>query len=275
MHKPPEHSKIVVCGSARNISQNFPKTFEYLVGAFSGFDQTEFIICESFSSDITIEVLQEIESLYKNFTFFTDSVIDGSESRRTVRIASARNQLQNKIFDVFPHFDYVAMVDLDGVNRDLKRSTIESIWEFSKWDAAFANQTLRYYDIWALRASGWCERDWFQEYTLLLSSTSKRKAKKIALTSKMRNISRRASPILVESAFGGLGIYKMKTFLDGEYRGEDSNGMEICEHVYFHSTLTKKGHKLYIMPSLVNLNSRSQLINLLKEFILRVLRKVK
>ena len=274
MHKLPEHSRIVVCGTARNVSNSFPESFLVLVTAFSCFLEVKFIVCESFSSDDTIEVLQETADFCDNFTFFSDDLINKAESRRTVRIASARTQIQSRIAKEFSNFDYVAMVDLDGVNRDLTLNAVNSIWDHSQWDAAFANQPLRYYDIWALRAKGWCEQDWFQEYELLLKSGNKRKAKRQALLSKIRSIPKSANPILVESAFGGLGIYKLNAFLEGEYLGADMNGNEICEHVSFHTSLIKKGFQLYIMPSLVNLSKKSQIENMIKEFALRFLGKI-
>jgi hypothetical protein len=170
---------------------------------------------------------------------------------------------------LYGDFDYVAMLDLDGVNRDLTSSSVESIWKFDSWDVAFANQPFRYYDIWALRAKGWSDGDCWQQYQELSETIPAADAKRIAITSKMKSIPEKSQPILVESAFGGLGIYRTASFLDGKYMGMDSNGNEICEHVYFHQSLSKMGYKLYIMPSLVNLNRRSQLLNILKERLLR------
>jgi hypothetical protein len=161
------------------------------------------------------------------------------------------------------------MLDLDGVNRDLKPKCIETMWKFEAWDAAFANQPLRYYDIWALRAKGWSESDCWKEYQDLLQTLPEREAKKIAVTSKMKSISEKSKPIPVDSAFGGLGIYRIQAFLDGEYLGMDSSGNEICEHVHFHQKLVSKGHKLFIMPSLVNLNRKSQFLNIMKETLLK------
>jgi glycosyltransferase involved in cell wall biosynthesis len=266
---------IVICGTARNIEGKLEDSIKDLYRAFSSFKQVKFLICESFSTDQTLLELDKLKIEVPNFDYFSDSEIDKNEWRRTVRIASARNELQKKIRDEYENYDYVAMVDLDGVNRDLNKKSVESIWQFDFWDAVFANQPLRYYDIWALRAKGWNEGDCWNEYQNLLKILPSKEAHRIAVTSKMKSISEKSQPIRVESAFGGLGIYRTSVFLESLYLGMDDEGNEICEHIHFHETLSKKGYQLFIMPSLVNLNRRSQILNILKERILRATKRIK
>jgi hypothetical protein len=211
----------------------------------------------------------------EDFHCIQDDQIDQTEMRRTVRIASARNQLKNNIGKNFDNFDYVVMMDLDGVNRNLTRASVESCWTHGGWAGVTANQPLRYYDIWALRAIGWCENDCWKEYANLRKDMKHKQALKIAVTSKMKSIRRSGLPIEVQSAFGGLAIYKMEAFLSSEYIGEDEQEMEICEHVPFHKGLTDKGFKIFIMPSLVNLNPMTQVGNMLKGLALRLIETCK
>lgn len=243
--------------------------------AFQEFKEIRIVICESFSTDSTLNELHNLSLMYPNFDYFIDNTVLSSESRRTARIASARNELLRYVSKNLNDFDFVAMVDLDGVNRDLKARNIRTIFEWNSWDAVFANQPLRYYDIWALRADGWNEGDCWEEYRNLLQTYSSGEAHKIAVTSKMKSISEKTQPIRVKSAFGGMGIYRTSVFLDGHYLGIDKEGNEVCEHVHFHETLSKKGYQLFIMPSLVNLNRRSQVLNIIKESILRATKKIK
>lgn len=270
-----KNSKVVICGTARNVAEHVEDSVKSLMDAFFGFSELRIVICESFSTDRTLDSLEKLRKKYPQLTYFSDGIISKTENRRTVRIASARNELLRYVDKNYKEFDFVAMVDLDGVNRDLTSKNIHSIFRYKSWDAAFANQPLRYYDIWALRAKGWCEGDCWKEYQELLQIFPKREAKRIAVTSKMKSIPRNAQPIPVESAFGGLAIYRTEAFLDGEYIGEDVEGNEICEHVYFHKILLEKGHRLFIMPTLVNLNRRTQVLNIIKELLLRATRRIK
>lgn len=262
-------SKVIICGTARNISRKMDDFLRVTEMSFSGFKEIEYLICESFSSDGTWEKLLSMKSSRDDFHCIQDNDVDITELRRTVRIASARNQLQRTIKEKFKDFDYVVMMDLDGVNRDLTKENVESCWRYSEWDAVTANQPLRYYDIWALRAAGWCETDCWKEYASLLKDMPHNRALKNAVTSKMRSIRSSTDPIPVHSAFGGLAIYKMEAFLSSEYIGEDEEGREICEHVPFHKGMSDKGFKIFIMPSLVNLNPTTQVSNILKDFVLK------
>lgn len=273
MNKPPEKSRIIVCGTARNIEMKVDAVISNITRSFSSFQELQIVFCESFSTDQTIKKLNEIKNNLSNFSFIHDEAIEKDEIRRTVRIASARNELQSVIRRSYSNFDYVAMLDLDGVNRDLTQKAVDSIWNHTNWDGAFANQPLRYYDIWALRARNWNEQDCWEMFETLSMSMPIKVAKQVAVTSKMRSISEKSAPIKVDSAFGGLGIYKMAAFLDGQYLGQDRAGKEICEHVWFHKTLTTKGYLLYLMPSLVNLNRRSQCLNIVKERLLKISRR--
>jgi hypothetical protein len=58
--------------------------------------------------------------------------------------------------------------------------------------------------------------------------------------------------IEVDSAFGGLGIYKRDALLAGRYIGLDDAGNEACEHIYFHTNLRKAGYRIFINCALVN-----------------------
>jgi hypothetical protein len=68
----------------------------------------------------------------------------------------------------------------------------------------------------------------------------------------MISISHDKTPIEVDSAFGGLGIYKKSAILSSSYIGLDDNEEEFCEHVYLHTIMRRKGLNLYIVPSLIN-----------------------
>jgi hypothetical protein len=58
--------------------------------------------------------------------------------------------------------------------------------------------------------------------------------------------------IPVESAFGGLAIYKRHLFDNVRYSSVLANGDRVCEHVTLHQQMKVKGAKLYINPALIN-----------------------
>lgn len=265
------HSNVLVCGTARNVSTKIEKFVQTFDRSFHDCLSLQFLICESFSTDDTARILDDLKRRKNNFDWFHDSEIQKSEKRRTVRIASARNQIMSRVESEYKDIDFVVMADLDGVNRDLTAKAVRSCWDLDAWDMVSANQAWKYYDIWALRAGGWVEIDCWLEYRNLISSIGEKMARRLAVTSKMRRIPRSAKPIEVKSAFGGLAIYSRDAFLEGKYEGSDSAGNEICEHVPFHEMLYSNNRTLLINPKLVNLNEVSQFRNILKEATLKFL----
>ena len=265
INKRPEESSVLICGTARNIERKIDEYFQIMTCSFTNFKTVTFLVCESFSDDRTQEKLELLQKSGVPLEFFIDKDVALDEKSRTVRIASARNSIRKVITEKYKTFDYVVMADMDGVNRDLTKEAVDSCWKWKGWDVAFSNQPYRYYDIWALRADNWCEYDCWAEYVSLSRVMTAKRAKKIAITSKMRSISVNASPIEVKSAFGGLAIYKMEAFLSGEYLGKTTDGYAICEHVTFHADLHRKDYKLFIIPSFVNLAPSSQRMNIIRD----------
>ena len=259
----PSESTVLICGTARNVGKHVPKYFEILNSSFSSFKTVVFLVCESFSTDNTLAALESIKGSDMKLEYFPDIKVSLEETLRAVRIASARNSLQDKVKEKYSTFDYVVMADMDGVNRDLTQKSVDSCWDYPVWDAVTANQPFRYYDVWALRANGWSESDCWQDYRELLQSYSPRKAREIAVTSKMKSISPNTPLIPVESAFGGLAIYTMDAFLSGKYIGLSSEGYEVCEHVGFHQAIKERGLNIFIAPKLVNLLPKTQKVEFL------------
>ena len=56
----------------------------------------------------------------------------------------------------------------------------------------------------------------------------------------------------MESAFGGLALYRREAFAGVRYVGLDASGAECCEHVGLHAQMRAAGHRLYIHPALIN-----------------------
>jgi hypothetical protein len=267
--KPFQESSVLICGTARNVESKLHSYLLQMTNCFSGFKSVSFLVVESFSSDKTVEVLRSLKNSEKNFDYFTDETVDIEEARRTVRIASARSSIQQWVRQQDSRFDYIVMADMDGVNNDLTRKAIESCWLSNEWDVVTASQPFKYYDLWALRAKGWCERDCWEEYEELRLIYSERKAKRLAITSKMKGLARKSPWIDVDSAFGGLAIYVPEAFLSGTYSGIDSRGHQVCEHVPFHQTIKNCGYRIFINPDLVNISPLRQMLGIIKSRLTR------
>ena len=82
-------------------------------------------------------------------------------------------------------------------------------------------------------------------------------------------IERHALPIEVDSAFGGLGIYKISSVLKNQRtftgykrkllptaRGRFEVGWQMCEHISFNAGFREIGERLFILPYLVNAPTR-------------------
>ena len=90
--------------------------------------------------------------------------------------------------------------------------------------------------------------------------------KKELIDKKTYSFKRNQSPILVDSAFGGFGIYKMKYVLKNNRKYEGTQTIDLiskdqkkfriryqkCEHVNFNLGLVDQNLKLYILPYLIN-----------------------
>jgi hypothetical protein len=58
--------------------------------------------------------------------------------------------------------------------------------------------------------------------------------------------------IEVDSAFGGLAIYKSKSFLHYDYTKIIGQVEQRCEHIELHEKIQHSGGKIFINPSLIN-----------------------
>jgi len=248
-------SNFLITGVARNCEKSIENEIKNLSKAFAKGKNIEFLIVVSDSQDKTLKIL---ESLSGNVSLKYISLgnLKDRFPKRSERIAVCRNHYLDEIKknDQYKNIDYVVVADLDGVNSKVTVESISSCWNISEsWDACFANQSAPYYDIWALRHKEWSPNNWQDTYKFLINNGCDMfSALDISAYSKMIRIKSTCKPIEVDSAFGGLGIYKKEVIVDSKYFGLDKNNNEICEHVPLNQNLRKKGYKLFIAPKLIN-----------------------
>lgn len=254
-----------VCGLARDCASVLPWSLSSLDGLLQCFRRADVLVVTNDSIDDTSQVLARWATGSASKMMFRPEGIATAVARRTDRLATLRNfyllEMRRRI-GAGRRFDLMIVFDFDGVNKgpDLAGAVCNAILTApSDWGGLFANQRQAYYDIWALRHPKWCPGDCWQEVgrsTKFLRGPLHRFAATAAV---QRYLGRRQvkikpdePPIPVQSAFGGLGIYKLSALDGAWYCGRDEAGLEVCEHVAFHACIRQRGSKLYIMPGLLN-----------------------
>lgn len=269
--KPIEDAALLVGGLARNCQETLAATIAALERATAGFRERTILIVESDSDDETVKRLEKLQGEGR-LTFVSLGSLQQEFPLRTARIAHCRNHILDFVKQSGSEFDYVMLADMDGLNASLTRMSVEDCWlRSTDWDVVTANQEHAYYDIWALRHPDWVPRDCWQSVRTLERYFGFAEARQMAVHSRQAQI-RLSAPLLeVESAFGGLAIYRREAFVVGEYLGLE-DGREVCEHVHFHRKLRQEGFRIYINPQLINASPadhldsirwKSRLLNLL------------
>ena len=271
---------VIFAGCARNCESYLVRSLENINHYSNLFKESFQIIIENGSNDKTREILKNNNSK-KNYYIFDDSL--NKIQVRTLRLEKARNLIIDKIkkIEELRKCDLLIIVDLDdlGIYKIDEISLIKSLnFLFSKKSigAVFANQLGTYYDMWALRDHKSYKTDFWVEILQAISKKINIKdnishdilndVKKNIIDKKTFSIDKNSSPILVNSAFGGFGIYKMENVLKNKnkYEGmqiinissKDRDNLKLkyqkCEHVNFNKGLIDQDLELYILPYLIN-----------------------
>ena len=252
--KPIAESKVIIVGLARNCEKNVEHEIKRIDVAFKAFQKVCWIIVESDSVDATFEKINSLTGKIEIDLISLGHLRDVFP-KRTERIAKCRNEylksLQQKKYS---EFDFVVVADLDGVNKNVSANSVSSCWSTEvEWDACFSNQSAPYYDIWALRHEKWSPNDCWKNYEFLLKhKVGQSKALYASVHARMIRIPPKEAPIEVNSAFGGLAIYKKRLLEGSEYIGLNPNGEEVCEHVSIHEVMKQQGARMFIIPAFIN-----------------------
>lgn len=245
----------MVVGTVRDCAGRVGTEVARIGKALRGFRRIQWLLVESDSDDGTPSSLEGLARSRQDFHFICLGRLRDRLPARTERIAFCRNAYLEALraHERYSGVDFVVVADLDGVNSLLSDSAIASCWRRDDWDACTANQRGRYYDIWALRHPEWSPNDcWMQYRFLTRNGVSPAKAWSACVRSRMVRIPPDAQWIEVDSAFGGLAVYRRNPLVRCEYVGVTGEGQEICEHVGLHSALRAQGGRIFINPALIN-----------------------
>lgn len=245
------NKKIVICAVVKNEAKNI-KNFFYLIKKIANFFLDYYvIIVESDSTDETYKIADNIMKNLKGKLIKTKTSINWP---RTKKISHCRNIYLKLISSnkKIHKFDYVLVIDADNVNNQLDlKSIITTLKDLPKnWIGVFPNQKFIYYDLYALRIKKLFDFDCFEKMisSLNLLSPNQSYFKNVFKNYFILNKFKKRF-IKVDSAFGGLGIYKLKYVLNKKY--SSLNG-KYCEHVFFNKSLYKKNNFLYIDKKFIN-----------------------
>ena len=286
------NGKILLVGTVSNVAKSIEKELKVVLEALSVFNSIEVFLVESDSRDNTTKILSHIKKSLDNFEFVSKGLLSKKLPNRIERIAFCRNVYVEYIRANYKtqKWNYVAVADLDGMNFKLTRKGIESCFSNDlNWSGIMANQKYGYYDLYALRACNWVAEDIFKELDGLKRNRGLPKRYKNplidflsnfyhydglrqeAIYSKMIKIKKKSAFINVFSAFGGFAIYKPEVFFNSDY-SNTSRSFE-SEHITFHLSAGKVGHKFYINPKLINSNINEYILN--KCVVIRFAREIK
>ena len=254
----PAQCRLLVAGVVRNGARRMRGDLEALRRATAAFGEVHWRVIESDSTDDTPAQLAALQRDWPRFEYRSLGALRERHPLRTDRIAQARNAYLDALAadPVLAGITHVLVADLDGVCGDLAAPSLAACLAWPQdWSMCAANQGDYYYDVWALRHPQWCPGDAWAERQALLPLLGETAADELALFARMVHIAPDRAPIEVDSAFGGLALYRREALAAGRYAGLDGDGREVCEHVALHAALRAAGHRLFIHPGLINARS--------------------
>jgi hypothetical protein len=269
-HPPPT---AVFAGCARDCVQTLPHVLANVDAWAAAVTRPTYIWVENDSKDGTKTVLKEWSSARANAIVLELDGLGAAERARTRRLEFARNAvLQLVRAHQLGEADFLVWLDMDVVNAtpaDLPgfKQALHFMCQTPEASGVFVNQNGPYYDLWALRHPQRCPVDVWEEVCdyALSHGVSDESACEATLNQRRFTLPMASAPLEVDSAFGGLAIYRMSHVLanPNPYLGEKVKAVvkdgvirfarwQTCEHVHFNQGLRRGGGRLFVMPSWTN-----------------------
>ncbi|QWD87133.1 hypothetical protein AOC06_00695 [Polynucleobacter paludilacus] len=275
--------RVIFAGIARDCEKFLPNVLEEISSLSEIFIDSAFIFLENDSQDLTKKILNDWGQSKNNFTLLNMDGL-GQLPIRTLRLEYLRNTYIEfiKKNDVISNFDYLLTLDMDdvnteGLNIDRFIESVQFLDAAADRAAVFANQEGIYYDMWALRHKELCPGDIWEEALDFVDKFKLSDVEAYQKTFRKRILSfdKNRDFVEVDSAFGGIGIYKLSYVLNNPnpYLGSKVkvlmsadkkvliSRMQVCEHVHFHRGIRAIGGKLFINPALINFKNKNENFN--------------
>jgi hypothetical protein len=238
---------------ARSTERYLPAVLANLDRLSACYERRAFVLVENDSTDQTKNLLRRWISTRDDAVLIELDGLDERLPRRTERLAACRNAYVEFVAaSPYAGYDHLVVLDADNVNAgpiDVARFVRARDWLNDQGAAAvFANARAAYYDIWALRHPTWCPDDFLAEVRRERERLGKDQAMQRFCYDRQVQIPETDPPIEVDSAFGGLGLYRLADTLAARYVGLSGDGHETCEHVAFNLDIARRGGRFYILP---------------------------
>lgn len=250
--------KAVFAGCARSCGPFLKGVLANIEALGSTYDSFEVVIVENDSADDTRDRLQAFAASRPHVRLIDADGLDQAHPRRGDRLAVARNIYAEALNDPrYADCDDLVVLDFDDVNCapiDVQ-AFIEArawLWAEPNRRGVFTNSAPFYYDIWALRHPTWCPGDCWSRVRKTQARLGFDEAARRHVARLQVPISPDTPPIQVDSAFGGLGIYRKDATLGARYAGLTADDEEVCDHVAFNAAVKGLDGVLAIYPSLQN-----------------------
>jgi len=268
---------VIIYGTIRDIEENFIKSFVNIDLLSSFFNNVFIIIFENDSLDNTRKLLTNWAS-FSNVNIVKHLILDNNLNirfpQRAHRLAYCRNQILNYIFEnnLDKHYQYAIHCDLDDRFWSLDYDSICNCFQYdlNSWDAMFpVNPNSSYYDFWALR----CNQTWFSKNIFCCEIENNQKCNEFEnhvqeIFTFLRNNKNCLIP--VNSAFNGIGIYKLSSINNCRYsasyycntcRGQSVGCFEDNDHIGLHKSMINNNCKLFINTRMILENKNKEYIN--------------
>ena len=250
--------KAIFAGCARSCAPFLDGVLANVEALGSTYDAFELVIVENDSADDTRNRIEEFARSRPNVSLIDADGLDEKHPIRGDRLAVARNIYMDAVRDdKYSDCDDLVVLDFDDVNCqpidvEAFRAARRWLWDEPHRRGVFANSAYFYYDIWPLRHPTWCPDDCWRrvrqtQRTLGFDEAVRRHVARLQIP-----IPPATAPIVVDSAFGGLGIYRREATLQAAYAGLFPEGDEVCDHVAFNRTVKGSDGVLAIYPPLQN-----------------------
>lgn len=249
---------VVFVGPVRNCGKFLPDVFKNIEKIGNLFKSYKCVFVESDSTDNTLQVLEDYSKKNDNIVTITLGKLEQRIDSRTIRIATARNAgiqfcEENGIFDTH---EYFIQIDVDDVSaQEMDDDAILSCFKYdvNEWAGMTANQNT-YYDLWTLRKEGWLNYDCWYAVHARPDYMSLEDAKNIFVGSRFIKIPKDYGLIEVESAHGGLSLFRSSMAKGCRYKGYNSEtNFEESDLLEFNRNIRAKGGKIYINSEMINI----------------------
>lgn len=201
--------KYIIAGCARNCEKYIKSVFKNIKKICNIIDVRQIIVAYDESNDKTLlEIIKQKKCIKVDIKILINK--DPLTPYRTQNICNARNKLLEEINTYQPSIDKFIMMDFDDVcSKPINIDVLKEGLMLNKDCVTFNNKN--YYDFWALSMDGYQFSAWhFDEPNRYL------KLLRLYLLKKMSET--KNNFIECDSAFNGLGIYKLKSFKNCKYQ---------------------------------------------------------